>query len=498
MLADLRKIASQSLIYGLGTMAPKLAGFILIPIYTKYFPLKEYGILGLLDSTSQIIIGIVGLALYQGFFRWYFDKNVESKRKSLFFTLLIVHIALALTSIAIIWPLAGNISYLLFKHTGYTYVVRMMALTSLVQMVVIMPSTLLRVQERASLYTLGNFIQMIVMLVITVYLIIIEKQGVEAIYHAQLAGLVAYLLILGRYIVINSEIKLEWKILNDIVRFCLPLVISSIAVVLLNQADRYVIKAYGQLDDVGLYTLGFRLSNTLNILLVASISFAIQPMIFKKMDDPDNKRFYSKLMTYFVLVVMFFVLGMTLYGKEIVKVLSKREEYYEAYKVIPVLSFAILFNMMKDMAMIGLQITKKTKSIAWIVVVVSISGILMNMLLVPWLNNNGAALARLFASVLFFGLVFFYSQKAYSIPYEMKKLFMMIVVGALLYLPVLWINEMGLYIRLIVKTGLILIYPFLLYLLGFFEPIEIRSVQGAWVKWKNPSSWKQNLNRMKK
>jgi len=365
-------------------------------------------------------------------------------------------------------------------------------------MVVIMPSTLLRVQERARLYTLGNIIQMIVMLVITVYLIIVEKQGIEAIYHAQLAGLVTYLLILGRYIVINSEIKLEWKILNEIVRFCLPLVISSIAVVLLNQADRYIIKYFGKFSDVGLYTHGFKISNTLNILLVASISFAIQPMIFKKMDDPDNKRFYSKLMTYFVLVVMFFVLGMTLYGKEIVKIFSKREEYYEAYKVIPVLSFAILFNMMKDMAMIGLQITKKTKSIAWIVVVVSISGILMNLVLVPWLHNNGAALARLFASILFFGLVFFYSQRAYSIPYEMKKLFMMIMVGALLYLPVIWINDMGLEIRIIVKTGLILVYPFLLFVMGFFEPIEISSIQGAWVKWKNPSSWQENIKKIKK
>jgi peptidoglycan biosynthesis protein MviN/MurJ (putative lipid II flippase) len=145
-----------------------------------------------------------------------------------------------------------------------------------------------------------------------------------------------------------------------------------------------------------------------------------------------------------------------------------------------------------------LQITKKTKSIAWIVVVVSISGILMNMLLVPWLHNNGAALARLFASILFFGLVFIYSQKAYAIPYEMMKLFMMIIVGALLYLPVIWINDMGLQIRIISKTGLILVYPLLLYVLGFFEPVEIRSIHGAWMKWKNPSAWKNNIKNIKR
>ncbi len=498
MLADLRKIVSQSVVYGFGTMAPKLAGLILIPLYTKHFPLREFGIIGLLDSTAQIIIGILGLALYQGFFRWYFDKEAVAKRKSLFFTLLAVHLVIAIVSILIIWPLSGQISIILFGHNGYSYVVKVMAAASLVQMVVIMPSTLLRVQEKAGIYTVSNLLQMAVMVLFTVYFIVWGKQGVEAIYHAQLIGLVIYLLLLTKYMWKNITWNIEWKLLWEIMQFCMPLVISSIAVVLLNQADRFIIQHFGHLADVGLYTLGFRLSNTLNILLVASISFAIQPMIFKKMDDPDNKRFYSKLMTYFVLVVMFFVLGMTLFGKEIVKIFAKRPEYFEAYKVIPLLSFAILMNVMKDMALIGLQITKKTKVIAGVIVIVSIVGILLNFILVPLLHNQGAALSRFLSSALFLVLIYFYAQKAYQIPYEVNKLFMMVIVGAILYLPAEWVNEYSLLIRLTVKTGLILIYPFLLYLFGFFEEVEIRSLKGAWLKWKQPGALFQNLKRISK
>jgi O-antigen/teichoic acid export membrane protein len=498
MLSDLKKIFSQSIIYGLGTMAPKLAGLVLIPLYTKHFPLSDFGIIGLLDSTSQIIIGILGFALYQGFFRWYFDKAIELKRKSLFFTLLIVHVFIALIGISILWPISGMISKLLFGHIGYTYLVRIMAIASLVQMMIIMPSTLMRVQERAGLYTIGNLLQMAVMMVCTIYLVVVEKQGVEAIYHAQIVGLVAYILLLSHYMFKNSNLKVEWKILWDIVKFCFPLVLSSIAVVLLNQADRYVIKAFGQLGDVGLYTLGFRLSNTLNIILVASISFAIQPLIFKKMDDPDNKRFYSKLMTYFVFIVMFFVLGMTLFGKEIVKIFARREEYYDAYKVIPVLSFAILLNMMKDMAMIGLQITKKTKIIAAIVVIVSVTGILINLFLVPLLHNQGAAIARLLSSLLFFFLIYYYSQKAYPIQYEFRKLVLLVTVGALLYLPAMMVNDNSLLIRLTVKTFLIATYPFILLLLGFFEKVEIQGIKGAWAKWKHPRALIENLKSIVK
>jgi O-antigen/teichoic acid export membrane protein len=496
MLADLRKIASQSVVYGFGTMAPKLAGLILIPLYTKHFPVREFGILGLLDSSSQILVSILGLALYNGFFRWYFDKEVATKRKSLFFTLMLVHVSVAILSMLIIWPLAGQISILMFGHIGYSYVIKMMAAASLLQMIVVMPSTLLRAQEKASLFTITNLLQMGIMVIFTVYFIVWQKQGVEAIYESQMIGLIVYLLLLAGYMIKNIEWKIEWRLLGEVMKFCLPLVISSIAIVFLNQADRFIIQNYGHLSDVGLYTLSFRLSNTLNILLVASISFAIQPLIFKKMDDPANQRFYSKLMTYFVLVVMFFVLGMTLFGKEIVKLFARRQEYYDAYKIFPLLSFAILLNMMRDIALIGLQIKKKTGIIAIVIIVVSIFGIGLNFFLVPRMHNQGAALARFLSSALYLGLIYYYAQKSYRIPYEIKKLVMMILVGAILYLPAELVNDSGLVIRMTVKIGLILIYPVLLYLFGFFEKIEIQSLKGAWSKWKHPLNLVRNIKSM--
>jgi O-antigen/teichoic acid export membrane protein len=143
--------------------------------------------------------------------------------------------------------------------------------------------------------------------------------------------------------------------------------------------------------------------------------------------------------------------------------------------------------------MIGLQITKKTGIIAWIVVGVSISGILFNLILVPLFQNQGAAIARVMASALFLVLVYYYSQQHYSIPYEVKKLVIMILVGALLYLPVTLVNESGLAARLIVKAALIISYPFLLYFMGFFEAVEIRSLQGAWKKWRNPARLFSNI-----
>lgn len=65
------------------------------------------------------------------------------------------------------------------------------------------------------------------------------------------------------------------------------------------------INYYATAADVGLYSYGFKIANVLSICFVTSINFAIQPIMFQMIDKPNNKEFYSQLMTYYVLVVMF-------------------------------------------------------------------------------------------------------------------------------------------------------------------------------------------------
>jgi O-antigen/teichoic acid export membrane protein len=89
MLADFRKLFRQSAIYGLGTLSTKMAGFVLIPLYTKNFSVAQFGVLGLLEVSAAVVLSFFGFALYSGFFRWYWDKSAEGKKESLFFTVTI-------------------------------------------------------------------------------------------------------------------------------------------------------------------------------------------------------------------------------------------------------------------------------------------------------------------------------------------------------------------------------------------------------------------------
>jgi O-antigen/teichoic acid export membrane protein len=278
--------------------------------------------------------------------------------------------------------------------------------------------------------------------------------------------------------------------------YCFPLFLSGVALVMLNVTDRYSLNVLGNLADVGLYSYGFKLANTLNVFLITSVNFAIQPMIYRMMNAPDNKRFYAKLLTYYTFGTMIFALGIMVFGMEITKLFAKRVEYFDAWYIFPFIVYSIVFGMMKDVATTGLSITKKTKVIAITVIITAALNLLLNATLIPLFGNQGAALSKMLSMFVFFALTYYYAQKIYPIPYELKRIMLLLILAAGMYIVSVLFNSWDLVPRIIAKSALILAYPFVLYIFRFYEPVEIDRIKGGWDKWRNLSQFSENIHRL--
>jgi O-antigen/teichoic acid export membrane protein len=121
----------------------------------------------------------------------------------------------------------------------------------------------------------------------------------------------------------------------------------------------------------------------------------------------------------------------------------------------------------------------------------------LNLLLIPLWDITGAALATLLAQFFYFAACFYYSQKVFFIPYEIRKILMIFFSGTLLSFSSLFLNHMDLLPRLVIKTGCLLSFPLILYLFSFYEPIELQSIKGFVVKWANIKKFRSNLNSLK-
>lgn len=495
MIENIKLATKNSLIYGLGNISVKLVGLILIPIYTntEFLSFDDYGVLAILEAGTQFFIAILGLALIQAYTRWYWDEEFKENKKSIFFTLIIFLISYSLLLFAFFYPSTKNISILLFDKPDFVYLLRLMFVSAILQMLAQVPLTLLRLQEKATFYSRVNVLKLFVTLIVTIYLVVFARKGLEGIMEAQIIGSVFFFLTLLPLMIKNTVIKFEGRILFRMFAYSYPLVLGSISGILLSIFDRITLNFMAELPDVGVYSLGFRISNTIKVLIISSVQLAITPMLFKMIGTEGNQRFYSKIMTYFSLIVIIAVLAMSVFASEIVKVFSSDSGYWRASLIIPVISFALFFGMLKDTALIALHIQKKTRVIGIVVLFIALLNLTLNILLIPRYSILGVSAATLFSQIVFFLVIYIFAQKAYFIPYEIWKISKMVLLALLLYFLVSFTSDLSLLLRLIIKSSILISFPFLLYILGCYEETEIQAISGIWVKWKNPTKWKKNL-----
>jgi O-antigen/teichoic acid export membrane protein len=498
MLKVIKASVRDTFIYSIGTFSSKLAGFVLVPLYTNrtYLSENDYGVLNLVEANLQFLISVFGLGLSYAYERWYWDKDYLDRRKSIFFTIVVATFTLSIALCVSLFPFSKFFSDLLFQSEAYAFIFQLMVTNAAFEIIAQTPNSLIRLNERSVLFTIANISKLVVSLVSTVLFIVVGKYGLEGVYFGQLIGIGFYFLILSGFLTRQMQVAWEGGVLKDMIWFRFPSVFPVIALNIFNFSDRFILSRLMGMVDAGIYSLGAKLANTIKVFLITAIWLALMPTMYKMMNDPGNKRFYSKVMTYMGYVIMFFVMAISFFSKEIVVLFAKEPIYFEAYKVMPVVALGIYFGMLKDVSMMGLNITKKTGSIAGITVFVSLLNVGLNFLLIPYLGIMGSAFAGMIAQILFFVIIFNVAQRNYPIPYEVNKILYMVVLFTVLMVAVWFIDPLELWIRIVLKTLLIGVFPFALFMLNFYEPVELNRLKGFWMKWRNPLKWKDNISTL--
>jgi O-antigen/teichoic acid export membrane protein len=289
----------------------------------------------------------------------------------------------------------------------------------------------------------------------------------------------------------------NWKALREMNVYGFPLFIGGLSAVLLNVVDRFSLNTMSVLTAVALYTLAIKVSSVIKLVLVDSVRLAILPTFLKKIDSSDNRRFYSKILTYTSFVTMVAIVGVSLFSMEVIKLISNSKDFWGAIAIVPILCLSIFFVNMKEVTVYGLHIAKKSKTFGGIVVVTTIINLLLNIIFIPLWDITGAAIATLISQFLYWLGCYIFGQKAFHIPYELKKLFILFGIGALFSFSSLLLNDLDLAIRLPLKVFLAFIFPIVIYFFNFYDRVEIDAIKGFFRKWTNLKNLKSNLQSLK-
>jgi len=499
MLNSIKVSFKDSLVYGLGNIAVKIIGFILIPLYTdpRYFSVDDFGIIAVLDISGLILISLMASGLPQSMMRWYWDKDYANNQKGIFFMAFMFQLLISILFCTFLMPLSGQLSSVIFSTIDWSKAISLLILSSALQAVNNLINTLMRVQSKSVLFSAANLFKLLLVLTLTIYFIVYRGMGVPGIYLAQVIGNLMFIIFLSGYAIKNITPFFSFPIFRSMSRYGYPLLLANFASAALTAIDRYALNSMALLKFVAIYTMAFKIASVLKLVIADSIKMALTPMVLQKINSPDNKRFYSKSMLYTSFVLMLGIITVSLFSYEIIKVISKSAVFWSAYMVVPILALSVFFMNMRETTSYGLLINKKSGIIGMNVVISALLNIVLNILLIPKWNIFGTAVATLLTQIIYWMLNYYFSQKEYFIPYEKRKVMIMFLTGGLLSFAGLFLNEMHIIPRLIIKTTCVLVFPFLLFLFGFFETAELRAIRGFFVKWSDLRNLGKNLRSLK-
>lgn len=479
MLKDIKNTTKHSFIYSFGNIGIKLLGLLLIPYYTNqvYLSHEDYGALALLEATLQVVTGIMGMAMASGLQRWYWDKQYITKQTSIFFTAYSFLLVVLIPLLLLLFTYANEISKLIFGSTNFEVLLKLTFATAALKVINGLTLTLLKLKSKSVLFATVQLVSLLITFLVIIGGLVYKNMGLDAIWIGYISGELFVFISLLVVVAKNSTISFEYKVLRQMFNYGLPLMLTSVAGVILLTTDRYMLNSLSGLVDTGVYSLGARLANTLKIVVASSIISALTPLLMKKIDDPNNQRYYSKIMTYSSFVFTMALLALALFSLDILKLFARSSIYWESAGIVAVISYSLLFGLMRSNANIGLIVVKDTRSIGLLTLVTTVVNILLNYWFIPIWNIYGAASATLLSQFLFLGLTIFIAQKQYHINYEWRKLIIMVVLSALFVAIGIGITEMNVALRLLIKSAMLLSFPFILFLSNFYEEVEVETIK---------------------
>jgi O-antigen/teichoic acid export membrane protein len=477
MFDELKNTAKQTSIYSLGNLLPKLVGFLLLPLYTDHLTTAQYGILAILQATGFVLIGIFSFNLHTAMLRWLAQDKDEVSQKSIVFTTLISTVLIVGMLQAILLPFSSQFSNVFFDNDTFSDYFVILFLSSGFGILNNIPLSLIRFKEKPVYYIVLTTIKFSVILLLNIYFIAILNMGVEGIILSELIGNILLMIVASRFIVSNMQLKFNFPVLKEMFGYGFPLIFSTTFSLALTLGDRYIIKILLDDSSVGVYSLGHKIASIINVFIIQSFQLGFLPIAFKKFGEPNANRFYSKILTYFVFLLVLSAICLSFFGKELIRFMSDNASYWDAYSIIPVISLAFVFKGIQYVVSLGFHYTKKTSYNAYIVMVTSIVNVSLNFLLIPVLGYFGAGLSMLGSLILMVVLTYIYSQRLYKINYEIYKIAILIIVGLALYIVSLILPDINTVVNIIIKTVLIIIFPVILYVAKFYEPAELEKIK---------------------
>ncbi|MCD7722393.1 MAG: polysaccharide biosynthesis C-terminal domain-containing protein [Clostridiales bacterium] len=393
-----KKLASNTIIFAIGTFSSKILSLILTFFYTRVLDTGSYGGATLIQNAVNILVPIVTLAVNSAALRFAIDKDSNKKRV---FTTGLATTLIGFAIFCLFSPVVAKININDFNMGQYAVLLYVMLLGSSLRQLC---QQFVRGSGHVKLFAVDGVIATATSAGFTFLYLGAFHWGIYgyilAIFTSDMLS-VLFLFIgakLWKYVDFRHSLKKDT--VSPMLKYCIPLIPTIILWWIINVSDQYMVTYFIGVAESGLYTSAYKIPNF--IIIFASIFIdAWQLSIVDEYQSEDKANFFSRVFSFYSGTLVIIGALLVTFCRVITSVYLG-SDYYDSWHYVPILLIATLFSCLVNFfASVYMAEKKSTLSMAT-ACVGAVVNVVLNLVLIPTYSSYGAAVATATSFIVVF------------------------------------------------------------------------------------------------
>lgn len=473
MANSLKKLAGQTAIYGLSSIIGRFLNYLLVPLYTYKITAASggYGVVTNIYAYTAFLLVLLTFGMETTFF--YFANREDTDSNKVFSTA-----ASAVGAVAILFwgccmifnvPIATALGYA--EHPEYIKIMATVVALDAFQAILF---ALLRFKDKAIKFVTLKLAFIFCNIGLNLFIFLLAPSlsvhfptlmsWYNPDYQVGYIFIVNLVCTAGVTFGFIPELRLmkfhvDGKLLKQMLRYTWPLLLFGIIGILNQVADkicyRFIVPGQEGEVQLGIYGACVKIAMIIAIFTQA-FRYAYEPFVFGGQRDKNSPEMQAKVMKYFVMSTLLAFLLVVMYIDILKYIIS--ESYWEGLKVVPIVMMAEIFMGIYFNLSFWYKLNKQT----WWGAIFSAIGcaalLAINFIFVPRYGYMACAWGGFAGYGICMLLSYIVGQVKAPVPYNLKPILGYFALAVALYFVSVWLCPAHIAWRLVLNTGLVLVY----------------------------------------
>ncbi|MDH5229693.1 MAG: oligosaccharide flippase family protein [Gammaproteobacteria bacterium] len=490
-----KKAINHTVLYGASGILRKIVGFLMLPIYTRYLTPEHYGVAELIMMVVVLVEVFLAMRMGQAIFRFYCLAEDDNEKRSVMSTAFFVTIVTSTIACICLALNADHATAFFLGDTKYADLLQLGAILLITQALEEYGFIYIRVHQRALLFFILSVIKLCISVSLNIYFIVFLDLSVNGIIYSACIASGTMAVFATGYCLYYSGFRFSMQQLKQLFLFSYPLWLAAGGAFYSESSVKYFLRVFSSLEDVGIFALAAQFASLLFVLVWSPFVTTWQGMRYEIYEMPNAKEVYRKIFLAVALLLSVAGLGLSLFSDTVIRLMAD-EAFWDAGKVVPIMTLAIILRYIAQFNNFGFLLKKKTGMLAKAAYLNAVIITIGFVVFIPVIGLYGAAVALIFGSLAQLTWIEIRSKSLYYMELPWFRFFVMTISWVACYCLSYLLPEQ-LLIGIIGRLAIVLLFLILVFVLPILSKEEKQQILVYAKKAYNKISKKLGMKQLK-